>query len=391
MPNKMTGLLQDPAFMLGAGILANNTGHYGAFGPAFGAGVFQAGQAQRQNQLLQVEQQKMGLLEQKNERESSKVERERVKRERVKQLMEVVNTSKDPGIVKRATAELMRLEGSYGKAHSLLFPEAEKREMKKAADNRWRYTDTGELAYPGVEPKVDEKSGDYNLQTKRIQLADNQIITGLIDPRTPGKAFRANGEIIPPNQIRGIMAPIQTTKDIPAGVTTRQMQNYESNESLIREIDNAVAIADETDFGATGWVRKTWQDVRGQASAITNAITTVESDARQQNPEDFTYSKWFDPDLPALDVYRNSLAYKLAKAKDPSGRLSDFDVEMAMKEVGGSGPIANIQDFRARMKIAKERSISNINTAAGRLEHPKYPAYKAKAKDEDAELRSLYQ
>jgi len=39
--------------MMGAGILGNNSGHYGAFGPAFGKGVYDASQNMRQNATAQ--------------------------------------------------------------------------------------------------------------------------------------------------------------------------------------------------------------------------------------------------------------------------------------------------------------------------------------------------
>jgi len=55
MPNNMRGLLQSPMFMTGASLLANNTGHYGAFGPALGNGILGANQAMQQ-------QKRIGLL-----------------------------------------------------------------------------------------------------------------------------------------------------------------------------------------------------------------------------------------------------------------------------------------------------------------------------------------
>ena len=64
MPNNFNGLLQNPAFMMGAGILGNNSGHYGAFGPAFGKGVYQAGVMSNRQQEMQMRMQEAKQREQ---------------------------------------------------------------------------------------------------------------------------------------------------------------------------------------------------------------------------------------------------------------------------------------------------------------------------------------
>ena len=64
MPNNFQGLLQNPAFMMGAGILGNNSGHYGAFGPAFGKGVYQAGIMSNRQQEMQMRMQEAKQREQ---------------------------------------------------------------------------------------------------------------------------------------------------------------------------------------------------------------------------------------------------------------------------------------------------------------------------------------
>jgi len=64
MPNNFQGLLQNPAFMMGAGILGNNSGHYGAFGPAFGKGVYQAGVMSNRQQEMQMRMQEAKQREQ---------------------------------------------------------------------------------------------------------------------------------------------------------------------------------------------------------------------------------------------------------------------------------------------------------------------------------------
>ena len=58
----MKGLLQSPMFLTGASLLANNTGHYGAFGPALGTGILNASQLMGNNADQQIKNRYMQAL-----------------------------------------------------------------------------------------------------------------------------------------------------------------------------------------------------------------------------------------------------------------------------------------------------------------------------------------
>jgi len=477
MPNKMTGLLQDPTFMLGAGILANNTGHYGAFGPAFGAGVFQAGQAQRRNQIAQsnadyrkAQMQRMSQKAAEEEREREiEVERKAAWTEFVEaktpqdkavarnkltaidtaayqtyqsnqigmqsnqlQLSETQRAIRQREEQRQAQTGLLaeqkkqeELSGILGKEPELAWPgyaEDMRRGLQEKQTAMYSATDTPHAAklaaeaaqreankpvtvsdkqdlvnpYTGeVVYKNEGVAGDDNKkqELRRLKLKDGTTVTGYSNPYQPGTYTGASGQQIPPELVEAVLPSIQTTQDnnMTTAARTEMQKSYRTSSSLIKEYDNALAIADETDFGATGWFRKTWQDVRAQGGAVAEYINIAQSEARQEDPAEFTYDKWFDPDLPALDVLKNTIAYKVAKELDDGGRLSDYDVQRSVeKNVGGNGPFANYQDFRARMDIGRRRSIGNLNDISGQMNNPMFPVYAPKDAGKDDYLRSLY-
>lgn len=110
--------------------------------------------------------------------------------------------------------------------------------------------------------------------------------------------------------------------------------------------------ADQRNFGASGWMRSTMQNLvqqgdalaqslAGNASSIQSEITAVGDWA------DKVDAREFDSRLPAVAMMRNVLAYQMAKINDPGGRVSDMDYKAALRSLGGDGFLNNQAQFMA--------------------------------------------
>lgn len=76
MSSGVQGLLANPMLQIGLGILANNTGHYGALGPAIGLGAQQGFSNLQRQQSLQQQEQLRNLQIQQAKREADAQDRQ---------------------------------------------------------------------------------------------------------------------------------------------------------------------------------------------------------------------------------------------------------------------------------------------------------------------------
>jgi len=77
MGGKLNAAMDNPLFQMGVGILANNSGHYGAFGPAVGGGLAQGMQNMRKQKEDAMRKQMYDLEMQKVQREVEQQNKER--------------------------------------------------------------------------------------------------------------------------------------------------------------------------------------------------------------------------------------------------------------------------------------------------------------------------
>lgn len=110
--------------------------------------------------------------------------------------------------------------------------------------------------------------------------------------------------------------------------------------------------ADQRNFGASGWLRSTAQNLVQQGDALAQLLagnaSSIQSEINAVGEwADKVDAREFDSRLPAITMMRNVLAYQMAKINDPGGRVSDMDYKAALRALGGDGFLHNQAQFLA--------------------------------------------
>jgi hypothetical protein len=272
----------------------------------------------------------------------------------------------------------------------------EKPQMVKGADG-YQYWATGPNAGQRVLPNVrlTPQTDVYNIQN--AVLPDGRTTTLARENNRTGLAEILVG----PNQWAPAPAGTRffgtqatgTSEEVGVGLTTATktvLQNRMiASEDVIDLTDRFFEVADPTNFGLVGSVRGTYQNARSQLGAIGTWADNVASDAKTapvKSNEDWSPDKWFDSSLPAQDFLLNTLAYAIARQRDPSGRVSDMDVQNALQSLNVTGGLSNFNAVGARLREAQRSAISHYNRSAANLQKP---AYQHKKKSGDEELESM--
>lgn len=172
--------------------------------------------------------------------------------------------------------------------------------------------------------------------------------------------------------------PIVTTGDPSATMDKVRRRNLEGKRDSLEDASDynkklqgvLVDDAGELDYTILGAIGSGKQIAAGAQAQIKGFQDTVYADAINNKPEegeDWTPSEWFDPKVGQATLLLNSLAYMRAKALDPSGRLSDFDVRQSVKALGGAGALANPADLMSRLKLDMEMSGKKLERIEKRL------------------------
>lgn len=185
------------------------------------------------------------------------------------------------------------------------------------------------------------------------------------------KAFEASGVYPDPDTgEQRLYPPDQTFR-----TATDKLMNASS---AFKTIDHAIDVAarNPNAFGLAGMMARTAQGARGQARALgltaadkqkIKPVTDLANSARAQIRSEvkargdldaeFTYDRWFNPELHEVETLKNMIAYQVARINDDNGRLSDFDVQNALNSIEGTtwfqGMFGSNQAFIAGLSAVK--------------------------------------
>lgn len=119
---------------------------------------------------------------------------------------------------------------------------------------------------------------------------------------------------------------------------------------LITQIDSQLEALGPGSVGLTGMVRSMGTGLANSASAMREYMPSLGNAAQdvlnQDNfEEDFNYGEFFNNATGGLDFLTNTLAYALARANNPDGRISDSDFRQARDSLG-MGAFGSTEQFR---------------------------------------------
>jgi len=145
-------------------------------------------------------------------------------------------------------------------------------------------------------------------------------------------------------------------------------QNYTRTLADVEIIDTINSIRevadDERNFGAVGAVRSTIQDLIQQGDATAQQFGGEAARVRneiQSGAADVDLGL-FNPNIPAINLYNNVLAFKLARSLDPSGRLSNDDVKRAQAAIGNpQGILGNREKYLSNLESIEREAKYRID------------------------------
>lgn len=155
---------------------------------------------------------------------------------------------------------------------------------------------------------------------------------------------------------------------ISTGDKVLDRQNYTRTLADVEIIDTINSIrkvaGDERNFGAVGAIRSTIQDLIKQGDATAQQFGGEAARIRneiQGGAADVDLGL-FDPDIPAINLYNNVLAFKLARSLDPSGRLSNDDVKRAQEAIGNpQGILGNREKYLSNLESIEREANYRID------------------------------
>lgn len=268
-----------------------------------------------------------------------------------------------------------------GVPSSLLFGEKQKREIREDISGRQRFVDTGEYVFKDVEtpPKdlteFQKAQKDYNIlmnkpvggrsaeDLRNISILENKLFgqprvipfydsEGNVVESITSRDLIKNPNILEEKENQGLFTVGQSPSTTPKGaksVMTLVRDDYLGAKSQIDTINDLASIIEENKDAFT-FAGSLGNLVNSAKYQIQSAERLANLSKLQQNEKEFSdldnmldtkYGDILDKISQNRAVAKSiflRLAYGTAKDIDPSGRLSDNDVKIAMDIIGNLGP-----------------------------------------------------
>lgn len=141
-------------------------------------------------------------------------------------------------------------------------------------------------------------------------------------------------------------------------------------QTILNEATGLEAIADEFlanlkpgNVGFVANLRRATFGASAQSDAFGEVIARnreavlsdlAENNAKPGDKPGIDPNAYFDPSLSTIDMLGNVLAYRSARALDPTGKLSDADVMNAKRSLGLDKWLSSEKDIRKRVELLKE-------------------------------------
>lgn len=183
-------VFDNPWFQLGSSIIGNNTGYYGAFGPAFGAGMqdFQRQRALAQENARRNEEFKLRQQEMK------------VKQDQLQRYNQALSSM---------TPEQQN-KFALGAKWGDVFPESKERRIVKGADGFNYYPDTGERVLPGVVQPAETPEAPKLGDVFKLRQAASKDLAPVRQAAYAGKSLKAL--LIKPGPFRDVASVYSLVK-----------------------------------------------------------------------------------------------------------------------------------------------------------------------------------
>ena len=232
---------------------------------------------------------------------------------------------------------------------------------------------------PSIEPQLQAMVGQS--MTMQQQLGAIEKATGgsqqIVQLQRAQAEARARGDTAAVQQIQRQIDKIGTiTGRTPQDVPPTTKANITKNQNIIDDGENTLGLIGDIrevvaseNLGVVGDIRMFWQGIRGQIEATGEALT---GDAVDRGATG-NVAAWFNPDLSTQELLGNQLAYRLALANNPDGRISDPDFKNAQKALGFDRSFTGADDVMARLSAFERQIVRAQDIAYRRLgqERPK--------------------
>jgi hypothetical protein len=222
--------------------------------------------------------------------------------------------------------------------------------VKVQADGGPRFMTPGEAARTGAAPMVEASSG--GTPRNYIDPAGQRGVTldGMTDAATGAKI--AAGSQIFGTQVQGGAADVGLGKTTTNNVD-RQLIDLSVARDTAVNLRNMIA-ASPSSQGVVGWARGTAQNAMQTGNELGKyfggGLQEV-SKAINEGLADASLAGSFDPNIPAIEMMANLLAFQYAKTTTGE-RLSNEMLRTARQALGLDGLLANQADAMARLDTA---------------------------------------
>jgi hypothetical protein len=191
----------------------------------------------------------------------------------------------------------------------------------------------------------------------------------------------ADGNIEDAASVQGVIDAAEASRAFdprnpPSSVLTRDygvVSNTHEDLDLIRSIRKVLAPENQGFVGSLrGAVFGLAQQGNAFAAVLWNTGKSIQ-DRIEVDGDEISLLAFADRNLSQGEMLKNILSYKLAKALDPGGRLSDVDVKRAQDALGFGRILESVEDIAPRLDIFEDLIIARGNRSAGRIKVDLFP------------------
>jgi hypothetical protein len=248
-------------------------------------------------------------------------------------------------------------------SYALPLPHPEKRMAYRTAQDQLAFTENDEraartVAKVGLTPEMEAESARLTAAGTRAGQEPFDIAA---EQRASGTRLREKQAASDIDEARAGREALLPT---PAARSQAQMVLNEST-GLTELADSFLANLKPENVGFVAKLRKAAFGASAQTDAFSKTLApsrdAVLDDIAANNLQPGTepgvdVTKYFDPTLSTIEMLGNVIAYRHAKILDPTGKLSDADIENSKKSLGLGGMLVSDADVRKRIELVKEFS-----------------------------------
>ena len=238
-------------------------------------------------------------------------------------------------------------------------------------DGKPTYSTPGAAARTGAQAYVDQGSQPA-LKNSMAVLPTGEQLPAVQDPITGRWRHAQTGQELPASiRVFDTPSPVGTNEQVGVGKTVANNIDQQLIDVAVAK-DTAVTLRDmiaksPASQGAVGWLRGTTQNViatGGELGSYFGGGVAQVSEAIKSGAADASLAGAFDPNIPAIEMMANLLAFQYAKTTTGE-RLSNEMLRAARTALGLDGLTTNQQDAVARINTAIKQMESQESILRG--------------------------